>query len=229
MLEKPGKPGMVGEEGAVDLVPVQVDQVPGGVGHLVPVARDSWPCPHRAAARRSGARTAPGSRCSRRARPAARRGPRWGSGVVCPNFTPGGVGAERVALGAVHRDAHVVGGLGVLEGVGVGGELLILGRVGAEHLGDVDRGVLEFLVHRGHVADVAAGPGERHPGRRGGGVRLGRGRGGGRRGGRVHHGRVGVVARRSASWRCRRSGRSSRRTNSPGRWCRRCCTPGRSC
>ena len=55
-----------------------------------------------------------------------------------PVLHAGGVGADRVAVGAVHRDAHVVCGLGAFERVRVGGELLILWRVRAEHLGDVD-------------------------------------------------------------------------------------------
>ena len=114
--------------------------------------------------------------------------------VGLPELHALGVGAERVALGAVHADADVVRDLGVLERVRVGVQLLVFRRPGPEHLGDVDRGVLQLLVGRGHLADVAAGPGVRHPGRRGDGVRRHRVRRGGRRNRRVDHARVGVVA-----------------------------------
>ena len=113
--------------------------------------------------------------------------------VRLPELHALGVGAERVALGAVHADADVVRDLGVLERIRVGVELLVFGRPWAEYLGDVDRGVLQLLVGRGHLADVAAGPGVGHPGRRGHGVRRGGVRRGGRRDRRIDHARVRVV------------------------------------
>ncbi len=185
---------MVGEERAVDRVPVLIDQVARGVGHLVavpghagrarPELRRDVPVTEQALVAGVAARLA-GQAVSHRGR--ARRG--------LPELDAPRRRAERACLGTVHRDADIVRGLRVFEGVGIGGELLHLRRIGAEHLGDVHRSVLQFLVHRGRVTDIAAGPGERHPRRRGGGVRR-RGRGGGgRRGGRVDQGRVGVVAR----------------------------------
>ena len=82
-----GEARVVGEVGAVDLVPVQVDQVPGRVGHLVPVPRDvAVPAP--SAGRCTGARTGPGAGV-----PPGSSGSTSGAavwlGLVCPYFTPG--------------------------------------------------------------------------------------------------------------------------------------------
>ena len=68
-------------------------------------------------------------------------------------------------LRAVHGQAHVVG-LGLVRQLGVLG-LLGLGRVGAEHVGYVGQGVLQFGVGRGDRAEVTARPGVGHPWRRG--------------------------------------------------------------
>ena len=189
---------MVGQERAVDLVAVLVDQVPGRVGDLdavgvglvvraraelrrdVPVAvqRLEAAVPARLVRQHVG-----------------RRGRRW-AGLVAP--VPLGGGAEGIALGAVHGDAVVVRDLSVLEGVRVRVELRDLGRVGAEYLGEVDAVVLQLLVGRGHVAYIAPGPGERHPRRRGDRARRHRVRGGSRRHRGVDHVRVGVPAGRHA-------------------------------
>ena len=49
---------------------------------------------------------------------------------------------------------------------GIGQELRVLRRVGAEHLRDVERVVLQHDIRGRDHADVAAGAGVRHPGRR---------------------------------------------------------------
>ena len=192
MLGEAREAGVVGEEGPVDLVPVQVDQVSGGVGHLVPVAGDIG----RARAQLRGDVAVPVQGLVTGVTTRLVRQHVGGRGMGragLPVLHPRRIGAQGVALGAVHRDTYVICGLGVFEGIGIGGELLGFRGIAPEHLRDVDRGVLQLLVDRGHVTDVAAGPGERHPRRGGGGIRLrGGGRGGGR-GRRVDHGRVRVV------------------------------------
>ena len=122
-------------------------------------------------------------------------GDRGGHRGVLPELHSLRGGAERVAGGAVHGHSDVVGGLRILEAVGVRVELLNLRRAGAEDLGDVDGGVLELDVRGRDRADVAPGPGPRDPGRRCGRVGRGRRARGGGRLRRVDHRRIGVVAR----------------------------------
>ena len=118
-----------------------------------------------------------------------------GLGLVCPNFTPWAVEQNALPWAQCTRDADVVGGLGVLERVGVGGELLRLGRV-------------RRRTPWGCRPRCSPAPGSPWPtsptsqparvnGTHGAGVIVsgfGAGLGGGRRGGRVDHRRVGVVA-----------------------------------
>ena len=194
MGPKPGE-ARVGrrEERAVDLVAVLVDQVPGRVGDLDAVAgqvrgaraqlRRDVPVAHQ---RLEPAVTA---RLLRQ-----RVGHRGRRRVGLAELHALGGGAERAALGAVHADADVVCGLRVLEPVGVGVQLLVFRRSGAEYLGDVDSGVLQDRVRGGDLAHVTAGPGERHPGRRGDRVRRHGVPRGGRGHRRVDHVRVGVMA-----------------------------------
>src|SRR5262249_48626686 len=189
-----GEARLVVKERTVDLVAVEVHQVAGGVGDLEPVARhvrrapaelgSDVPVPEQpleagVATRLVGQQVGGGG----------------GAGRRLAELYPLGVSAESAALRAVHVDADVVRHLLVLEAVRVGGELLRLGRAGPEHLGDVNRGVLQLHIRRPDVTGVASSAGVGHPG--GGGDRVGRGGGlrGGRRGGRVDHGRVRVVPR----------------------------------
>ncbi len=113
---------MVVEERAVDLVAVQVNEVARRVGHLEAVVDQ---------VRRAGAqlrRDVPVAEEGLEAVVAARlvrqhvgRGRARRRGLA--ELDALGVAAERVALGAVHGHADVVGGLGVLEVVGVAVEL----------------------------------------------------------------------------------------------------------
>ena len=158
------------QEGAVDLVAVQVDQVARRVVHLIGVTVDDAvaargrrplqlrlqvPVPEEplepaVAARLVGQRVR--HRSARRARVAElrRRGAR----------------AERVALGAVDAEADVVRDLLILVRVRIGSQLLHLGRAGAEHVLEVGIDVLELQVGGRDGAEVAARARERHPRRR---------------------------------------------------------------
>src|ERR1035438_9454680 len=117
---------MVGEVGAVDLVPVEVDQVAARVGHLVPVARQAG----RARAQLGGDVPVPEQALESGVTAGLVRqdvGRRGVARAALPVLDALGVGAERVALCAVHREAYVVGGLRVLVGVGIRRELLGFG------------------------------------------------------------------------------------------------------
>jgi len=117
---------VVGQERAVDLAAVQVDQVAVRVGDRIAVAGEALGA--RAELRRDvlvpeqGLEPAVTARLIRQ-HVCHRGGRRRGLPVL---HRLGG-GAEGVALRAVHRDADVIGGLRVLERVRVGEELLLLG------------------------------------------------------------------------------------------------------
>ncbi len=188
MLEKPGK-----QERAVDLIAVQVDQVASGIRHCESVMRNVGG----AGPELRGDIAVPEQRLEAAvaARLIRQQVGDGGRARAClPELDCLRARAELAVRSAVHADAHVVGSLGVLEAVGVGGQLGDLRRVRPEHLGQVDSGVLEFLVGSGDLTHSAAGPGVRHPWRRGHGGRRRRVLGCGRRLGRVHHPRVRVVA-----------------------------------
>ncbi len=191
---EPGEARVVRQERSVELVAVLVDEVARGVGDLEAVVRHVG---------------GSGSDLRRDVAVAEERV----EAVVSARLVGQGIGdgrrrravlaelhalrrrADAAARRAVHRHADVVRGFRVLEGVGVGGELLRLRRVGAEDLRDVDRRVLELDVRRADRADVAPGSRERHPrgGRRR--VRLRSRARRRRRRRRVDHRRIGVVAR----------------------------------
>ena len=220
-----GESGVVGQERAVDLVAVQVDEVARGVGDLVAVPGQVG----RARAELRGdvavaeERLVAGVAARLGRQQIGDRGRRRRGLAVLDSL--GASGRTASALRAVHRDPDVVSGLGVLERVRIGGELLGLGRVGPKTFG-MSTAVFSSTMlavetsptlqparvkgtHGAGVIGVGSGAGEV--------VAAGwpsrpwrgwcRGRGWGRRGVVDRVGPVGEGVR-------------------PGRSCRRCCRPG---
>ena len=106
-------------------------------------------------------------------------------GVVWSYFTAS-ASPHTDFVGTMDRQADVVGRLGVLEGVGVRRQLLVpRASPTPKTLGMSSLVFSSSMSTVAHRPDVATGPGERHPGCRGGRVGGRRGLGGGGRGGRV--------------------------------------------